>query len=349
MEESLEITRYVPTIFPSFNRAIVLKGAPLGCVWTVHGEYAGGKSTMTIGLLKSFIEGGHLGALIDAEHATSKTWLLQLGIDPSSFLYYRPDTMEDATDMIDSLVANFDEGRKDGTIPKDKGMIIILDSINKLTPKSEWERFKKEGSDALDKGLARYRGLLLQSWYDHMTPIIGKRDIALVCIAQEREIQTKNIYDPSFKVKGCQGALFDSFVQLRVLKGEKLWLEKGSGKVKKKILVGMGHRFIVFKNKVGFPNETGTFFTSNGKGFIPIGFNHAKTAIDEAIMRGGIIEQNGGWYAWHGNKWNGENAFICALHEDPDLLGDLQLELDNSIDTFFFSNSTQQYKSETNE
>lgn len=341
MEESLEITRYVPTIFPSFNRGIVIGGAPLGCIWTVHGEYAGGKSTFCVGLIRSFAEQEHIAAFIDAEHAASKKWFMQLGADPELFLFYRPNTLEDMADMVDKLVMNFDAGRADGSIPPDKGMIIVIDSINKLTPKSEFERFKKEGAEALDKGLARFRGLLLQSWLDRMTPIIGKRDIALVCIAQEREIQTKNIYDPTFKVKGCQGLLFDSFVQIRVMKGEGIWVERGKGKVKKKVRIGMGHNLIVFKNKVGFPMETCKIYTSNGKGYMPIGFNLQLTAINEAQYRAKqrpdmekIINQAGAWYHYGSGKWNGEKAFVKALRDDPDYMNDLMIDLENSREEF---------------
>jgi len=337
MEDSLEITRYVPTIFPSFNRAIVLGGAPLGCIWAVHGEYAGGKSTFCVGLIKSFVEQQHLAAFVDAEFAADRKWFTELGVDPDSFLFYRPDTMEDMADMVDALISNFDKGRADGTIPEDKGMIIVIDSVAKLTPKSEWARFRKEGAEALDKGLARHRGLLLQSWLDRMTPIIGKRDIALVCIAQEREVKPEKMYDPDFKVKGCQGMLFDASVQIRVLKGKQIWVELGKGKVKKKRLIGQAHNLAVIKNKVGFPLEFCRFYTSNGKGYIPIGFNHPKTALQEDVYRKETrpdyeraITMSGAWYNFGEYKYNGEKAFLKALRDDPDLLNDLQIELNES-------------------
>jgi len=339
MSDALEITRYVPTIFPSFNRAVVLGGAPLGCIWTVHGEYGGGKSSFCVGLIQSFIEQGHLAAFIDAECAADKKWFMELGADPESFLFYRPDTFEDVSDMVDKLVANFDAGRKDGSIPSDKGMIVVIDSVNKMTPKNELKRFREEGGDALEKGLARHRGLILQSWLDRMTPIIGKRDIALVCIAQERKIEPKKMYDPDFKVKGCQGLMFDVSVQLRIMKGSKIWHEFGKGKVKKKRLVGQAHNMIVFKNKVGFPMEFAKFHTSNGKGYMPIGFNHPMTALMEDKYRGDqghnrIIEQNGAWYTYGDTRVQGERPFIQALMDDPDLLHDLQMELNEGIQEF---------------
>jgi RecA/RadA recombinase len=325
MDKNLEITKFVPTILPGFNRAIVVGGAPLGCIWTIHGEYGGGKSTLAVELISSFVEHGHLAMFIDAEHAASKAWFTQLGADPESFLFYRPDYMEDATDRIDDVIAKFDAGKSSGDIEEDKGLIIVVDSINKLTPKSEYDRFKKEGSEALEKGLARHRGLLLQSWLDHMTPIIGKRDIALICIAQERKIQGAKPWEPQFTVKGCQGLMYDASVQARVWKGSK----QTHGEGKKKIVTGQEHRVMVFKNKVGFPMEQFSFFTSNGKGRAPIGLDFAKTAVHEAIEnRNGIVTKNGAKYYFHGDSWHAEWRFLEALREDVDLLNDLCIELD---------------------
>lgn len=325
MGENLEVTKYVPTIIPGFNRAIVVGGAPLGCIWTLHGEYAGGKSTLSVELVASFVEHGHLAVFIDAEHAASKKWFSQLGADPDSFLFYRPDYMEDASDRIDQLIENFDRGKESGRIEDDKGMIIVVDSVNKLTPKSEYERFKKEGSEALEKGLARHRGLMLQSWLDHMTPVVGKRDVALVCIAQERIDKNAKPWEPQFTVKGCQGLMYDSSVQGRVWKGKK----QTEGDGKKRIVTGQEHRCMIFKNKVGFPMEQFSFFTSNGKGRAPIGFDLAKTALHEATEhRDGIVTKSGGRYYFRGDSWHGEWRFLDALREDEDLLNDLCLELE---------------------
>ena len=325
MDENLEVTRYVQTIIPGFNRAMVVGGAPLGCIWTLHGEYAGGKSTLSVLLINSFIEHGHIAVFIDAEHAASKKWFAELGANPEHFLFYRPDYMEDATDTIDDVIKKFDSGKSSGDIEEDKGLIIVVDSVNKLTPKSEYERFKKEGSEALEKGLARHRGLLLQSWLDHMTPVIGKRDIALVCIAQERTEKNAKPWEPQFRVKGCEGLMFDASVQGRVFKGKKQIVEvKG-----KKIVTGQEHRGIVFKNKVGYPLEQFSFFTSNGKGDAPIGFDLAKTAVHEALTNhNGIVTQSAGRYYFRGDSWHGERRFLNALREDIDLLNDLCLELE---------------------
>lgn len=324
MDERPDIVRYVPTILPSFNRAIVLGGAPLGCVWTLHGEYAGGKSSLAVILVASFSENGHLALFLDAEHAASKPWFKQLGADPSKFLYKRPKFLEDMSDTVDSVIENFDTAKKKGNIEDDKGLIIVVDSVNKLTPKNEFERFKKEGAEALEKGLARTRGNLLQSWLDHMTPEIGERDIALVCIAQERIVQDAKPWEIDFRVKGCQGLMYDSSVQCRVFKGKKQW----EGPKDKKVLVGQEHNLWVIKNKVGFPMEKASFYTSNGKGDAPIGLDLAKTVYKEVIYRGSnIFTKSSGFVYFKGEKYR-EKKLLQLLREDVDYLNDICIELD---------------------
>jgi len=329
MDNRVDIIRYVPTILPSFNRGIVLGGAPLGCVWTLHGEYAGGKSSLAVIIVSSFAENGHLALFIDAEHAASKVWFQQLGANPVKFNYYRPKYLEDMSNAIDDVIENFDIGKKKGDIEDDKGLIIVVDSINKLTPMNEFERFKKEGAEALEKGLARTRGNLLQSWLDHITPVIGERDIALVCIAQERIIQDAKPWEIDFKVKGCQGLMYDSSVQIRVSKGKKQW----EGSDKKKVLVGFEHKMHFIKNKVGFPMETGSFYTSNGKGDAPIGLDLAKTVYNEAILRGSKhFTKSSGCVYYKGEKFR-ERQLLKLLRNDVDTLNDICIDLDSEITT----------------
>lgn len=329
LDDSLDTVKYVRTRVPSFNRAVVLGGAPLGCVYAVHGPYGGGKSTFCALLLDSFVREGHIGLYIDAEHTVSKKWFVELGLNASSFFFKRPTYFEEITNEIDEMIESFDRLKDSGELEDDKALIIIIDTVNKLTPEKEYDQFRKLGAEAMEKGLARFRGLMLQTWLDHMTPIVGSRDIALVCIAQERENKNAKLWEDDFTVKGCQGLLFDAAVRFRIKHGSKTWV----GPEGKKVLVGQEHQIYVFKNKVGFPHERGAFYVSNGKGEDPIGYNRAKTAFQESLRRDGIINKlgKGSWYEYGTNKWNGEKQAVAALRENPRLLDELCNELDQQI------------------
>ena len=148
MDEKLDVTRYVRTDFPFLNRALVIGGAPLGCIWAVHGPYGGGKSSLAVGICKSFIRRGHFAVYLDAEHAVSRKWFTELGLDPDEVLFMRPATFEDAVDEIDRAIVNFRTAKAKGQIPANAAMCMVVDSINKLTPKNELKQFKKLGAEA---------------------------------------------------------------------------------------------------------------------------------------------------------------------------------------------------------
>jgi len=333
-----DVSRYVPTLFPSFNRAIQLGGAPVRCLWLVHGPTEEGKSTFCAGLVASFQRLGHLTAYIDAEHGVlSKTWFSQLGVDPSLLLFEQPDFLEDAVNKVDQWVTKFDELKEQDP---DLCFIIILDSLSKFTPRSEFERFQKDGAEAMDKGLARFRGLYLQTWLDHLTPIIGKRDIALVCIGQERVTkQDAKVWEKDYRIKGCQGAGFDASVRFRVQFGEKIKIGgskkmiNGQQRTVGAMVVGQAHRIWVFKNRVGYPNEMGTFYTSNGQGPIPIGFDYGREILDEGVKQG-IIQKAGSWYAYNGERLGQGEANAALALQDPTMSDEIR----NAIATQFQRN-----------
>jgi len=325
LSDAPDESKYVPTLFPSFNRAIQLGGAPVRCLWLVHGPTEEGKSTFCAGLVASFQKLGHLTAYIDAEHSVlSNLWFRQLGVDPELLLFYQPDFLEDASNKLDEWVTKFDELKEQDP---DLCFLIVLDSLSKFTPKSEFERFQKEGADAMDKGLARFRGLYLQTWIDHLTPIIGKRDIALVAIGQERSIQDAKIWEKQYRIKGCQGAGFDASVRFRIQFGPKVYA--GSDKTKRAI--GQSHKIWVFKNRVGYPNEMGTFYTSNGKGGIPIGFDFGRELIEEGVKQG-VVQQAGAWFAFGETKLgNGEEKAARFLYDHPEISDQIRQAITTKI------------------
>jgi recombination protein RecA len=198
--------------------------------------------------------------------------------------------------------------------------LIILDSLSKFTPAKEFEKFRKEGAKAMDKGLARFRGLYLQTWLDHLTPIIGKRDLALVCIGQERRGQVEKPWQKEYRVKGCQGAGFDASVRMRIQFGPKVAI----GSKENKKYVGQSHRVFVFKNRVGYPNDMGTFYTSNGKGALPVGFDFGREILDVGTNLG-IIKKAGAWYAYEGERLGqGTDKAALMLHQHPHVMDEVR-------------------------
>lgn len=327
MSTNLQPIRYLPTIFSSFNRASVIGGAPIRCTYVVHGKAGGGKTAFAVGLVNSFTRLGHFAGYIDAEHAVDKKWFLQLGADPEAILFEQPDTFEETIALVDKWTLNFKKGKAEGHIPQDKAFIIVVDTIHKLVPKRELAQLLASGpsdtknekkiTENIDKGWGRLRANLISVWIDKMTPIVGKNDIAFVMLAHEHELQTQggNWNDPEYKVKGGQALLFEAMVRVRVTPGSPVMYQTKNGG---KIEVGHTSNFTVEKNKVGYPHEAGVFFTSNGKGPAPIGFDLAREAFTEGVRRG-VITLTGAWYNLpDGTKHQGEEQTLAHLRDNPD-------------------------------
>lgn len=326
-DETPDVSPYVQTLFPSFNMAVQLGGAPLRCIWLIHGPTEEGKSTFCAGLISAFQQQGHLTAYFDLEHGVlNKLWFSQLGVDPELLIFEQPDFGEDMVNRIDALITKYDELKESDP---DLAMAIVIDSLSKITPKKEFETFIKLGAEAMDKGLARFRALFVQTWLDHMTPIIGKRDIALICIGQERMKQDAKLWEKEYRIKGCQGSAYDASVRARIQFGPLITI----GEEKKKKVIGRKHDFYVFKNRVGYANERGAFYTSNGKGNLPIGFDYPREIIDVAIPMG-IIQQAGAWYAYEGTRLGQgiENA-VMYLHQQTKTTDEIRRRIQENIQT----------------
>jgi len=331
MSTVLQPIRFVPTIFSSFNRAVVLGGAPLRVTWLIHGPSASGKSAFALGLVNSYTRYGHLAAYVDAEHAVSKQWFYELGADMNAILFKQPDTFEEAIAEIDMWIANFKKAKKNWHskdpkikakgIEPNKGFIIVIDTIHKLVPKRELEQLttpkgaKKKIEDNIQKGWGRLRANLISVWIDKMTPVVGKNDITLVMIAHERDNpDQEDWFAPDYKVKGGQALVYESMVRTRVTAGSPIKMKKDG----KKIITGLTHNINVAKNKVGYPNENAKIFTSNGKGNAPIGFDLEREVFHEGLRRG-IIEISGSWYYLpDGAKAQGDEQLITYLRDNPD-------------------------------
>lgn len=328
MENDLDETKYVQTIFTSFNRAVVLGGAPLGTMWILHGPTTGGKTAFALGMINSFIKAGGYAAYIDAEFAASKKWFGELGVDKDEILFLQPQTLEQAIDKVDNWIDNFNEGKSKGNIEQHAPFVIVVDTIHKLVPKNELAMIRKD-PDKIKSGLGRIRASYIGAWIDHLTPKVGSSDVAFISIAQERDEEKETgdfSFAPKYRVKGGQGLMYDAMVRIRISLSEKIYEASG----KKQIAVGKKHNFTVLKNKVGFPDNKGCFFTSNGKGSTPIGFDHVREAVTEAKLRN-VIQNSGAWFNIDGIKLQGDKQLFEYFKKNPIKLEELCLKLNNQI------------------
>lgn len=334
--EGLDRIRAVSTIFPDFNRATRCGGLPVGRMHTIHGPTHGGKSAFVLGLIKSFLDGGHIAAYIDAEHSTPQEFVEELLgelANHPNFYTKKPRTYEETIDAVDELLQMTTGLRKTRS---DLCCINIVDSINKLSPEREIKHVLKDGGDEVSKGHAgRYRAAINQSWLNHLSPLLSDAACAMCFIAQERDDGNGEVWeaDGGVEIKGGQALKFDASMLMRVTKRAATRLA-GSGD-KKGPIVGFVHGVRIYKSKVSHMDGAYTdcvYHFSNGA-LVPGGFDTARDAFHVGKELGIVAatSDKSSWYSWKRNRWQGENKAVASLTDNPDNLRALLVEIDDHL------------------
>lgn len=330
--------RAVPTIFTGFNRASTVGGAPLSCLYLVHGPSGDGKTTWLLGLIVSFQAIGGLCAFIDAEmSADTHRWFRQIGVDPSRCVYVGrtgeedvpPLTYEEVVDEVDGLIARYKAGKKDGRIAPGTPLIIVVDSISRMVPAALMKRLQKDGPAALRSGFGREQANMNKVWLAELGTKIGDDDILFAVIAHELETDG-NQWTPDYKVRGGGALIYDTMMRVRVtFAGQVRDLADKSSS-----MVGKRHSAILLKNKHGSPYEKFTFYTSNGKGLAPAGLDPVREIVHEALFRGrleGPDPKNlttGSRLKWKGRKMTLKQLF---REDHVEVVREIARELDAEL------------------
>lgn len=117
----------VPTGSLALDIALGIGGIPRGRVIEIFGPEAGGKTTLTLHIIREAQKRGGLCAFIDAEHALDPDYAGRIGVQVKDLLVSQPDTGEQALEIVESLVRS---GKVD---------VIVVDSVAALTPRAEIE------------------------------------------------------------------------------------------------------------------------------------------------------------------------------------------------------------------
>ena len=315
----------IPTIFSSFNRAVEVGGAPLDCLWYIHGPTHGGKSAFSAGLAVSFQQRDHLVVLIDVERTASKKWYGELGCDIDKMGYKKPKFLDDVVITITQLIDNFAKMKSEKRIEDDKRLLIIVDTLSEAKSK---ERAMKILAQARKGEDLDFRGhpieqLIISYWLPLLINSMDENGVTVVMLAQERENQgKKGKYDKNYKEKGGQALAFDNSVKIRIWTEKKLVVKRGG----EDVIAGKAHAFVVEKNKVGFPLGTGVFYTSSGE-ITKRGFDHAREVVTEAKHRGVLDD----FFDGKDIKVSNINERVKYLYEHPEIVDELRESLNEEI------------------
>ena len=94
--------------------------------------------------------------------------------------------------------------------------------------------------------------------------------------------------------------------------------------------MGQVVKFKIEKNKTYKRMQTGEFdfyFSPDNNAGVPQYFNDNYKEIIVSAVEWGVIERTGSWFVYQDNKYQGMNALVSALKEDPTLIDKLKEEV----------------------
>ena len=286
---------WIPTnIF--FFFLVMGKGLPRGRIVEIWGPPASGKSTTALQIISAVQKQGGLAAYIDAECTYDTDWAEACGVDNSNLALMRPDTGEQALDMIIDLV---NTGEMD---------VIILDSIPGLLPTAVDER-------SIGDPTVGAQARMITTFLQKVNPRLSKTKTSLILINQTRTKIGVMYGDPT-SLPGGQAITFYASIILRVNKDKKrITTDKVTGDP-------VGHAMEVknTKNKVASPGRQTSYMF-----YYRQGADNQQAIVDEALAKGVIVkpEKGGKTYTVNVNgvehKIVGSNNIIEYLRENKEV------------------------------
>ncbi len=282
-----------PTRITSFNRAIKCGGIPGGMLGVLHGPSSGGKTLLLAEFLYDAWASGGWGLFVDAEcRGVDLKWFTAICGNLSEVIYYKPRTYEDCIDRIEVFRRKFRDVKKDGDVPEEAFLAIGIDSINRLTPRTELEEILKGKVEARGYPL---RAMLTSRWLDKIVPTL-ERDEILIFVQRESRKLDAMPGQKMYRVKGGTAPIYDGGWICRVTSAARVRVAV-SGR-EDKVLVGEKHEIEVMKNSLGpHLNELAFFYSSVGaESGAPLGFDFVREVREEILHRGSLEYKKGSGY-----------------------------------------------------
>jgi recombination protein RecA len=293
----------------SFALDIALGGGlPLGRFTEISGALSSTKTAQCLHIVRNAQENGLVCAYIDLEGTTDRNFIEKFGIDFDLLLYSRPDSMEEATQMLLDLQKS------------KKCNLAVLDSIAALSPNREQGSRMDETvqlgitPQLLGEYFRKYQAN--NNWLERE----GEKPFTLVGINQLRE-KIGAYGDPEY-APGGRSKGFTCSVSLRLRKGD--WITEGSGEDRE--IVGQVVKFKIDKNKTFKRMTTGEFdfyFAENNAG-VDLFYNDTFKEIIILAIEWGVVERTGAWFKYEDEKYQGINSLVEALKKDEETVSDLK-------------------------
>ena len=273
-------------------------GFPIGRWTMLFGDKGTCKTSLCKQMAGEMVKAGKMVVIVDAEGTWSPEYAKTLGLDTNKLIVNKPDSLEEGITIIQKFAPIAD--------------LIIYDSIIAVAPIAEIERDIEQETRAL---IPRK----LSQFFRITTPIIGKSNAVVILVNQVRVDLNK--YGMKSYPGGNALGHYCSFIL-------QLWRGSKADSPKKKVNgkeIESGFKIFakVTKTKISDTEGQTVSFNYQYKGEH---FNKEDEIMQLAEL-GSLIERIGGWYKIGNEKFQGREAVMQYLKENPKVAKDLKTKI----------------------
>lgn len=290
------VTDVIPTGSLNLDIFTGIGGYPRGRVIEIYGPNASGKTTLTLHAIAAIQKQGGQAAFVDAECALDLNYAAAIGVDLSSLDYFRPETGEEALEVVETLTKSASYG------------LIVIDSVSALVPSKEVEGDIGDSHVGLQ---ARLMGQALRK----LTGAASKTGTTVMFLNQLR-MKIGVMFGNPETTSGGNALAFYASLRLDVRRIGTL----KSGDT----AIGGRTRVKIIKNKLAgtaFNDMEFNMYSNNEHG---AGISRDQEIFERAVHLG-LVEKSGAWFSYQEQKLGQGSDNACAkLRESPDIMCELE-------------------------
>lgn len=297
------------SLIPRFTSGSVSVDVALGGGWPCNqwneivGEPSSGKTALA---LKTVAANQDKDPNFTTVWVAAEQWVpqyaLMCGVDLDRVLVVETNVMEDALETV----IQFAESR---TVD-----CIVVDSLPALVPTQEEDKSMDEmtvgrGALLINKFFRKVGSAMKRSLVEEERPVLG-------LIINQYRMQIGVMHGDPRTTPGGKGKDYAFFTRSEVRRKD--WVTYGTGD--KAMRVGQTIAVRVIKNKTAPPSQVANldFYFDDAEPFKAGDIDFAKEIVALAIIYG-LLERKGAWYFLGERKWQGADAVLQSVREEPDL------------------------------